>query len=280
MKGVDMRSPGTRRRTLALILLLTGAAWSGCSKKEIKLELTREIDPPKIESALFDPSGTLETGKPISVRVVLQGDSGLDASFDLRGAVSGENRAMTEERPGVYVGSFEVAGGLEGEVRAVGRLMHTASGTNSTRPVDGALTLMKPAVPPPPAPPTVCTAEMKADLDRRLEEIVVLFDFTLALLTEETRSTLEGHRAAITSNPLCNFFVLGHADIVGSPRQNFDLGEARAQAVARFLADALDIPRARMVARSLGEEHPLNDGPVGDARRRSRRVELRAVDPY
>ena len=74
---------------------------------------------------------------------------------------------------------------------------------------------------------------------------------------------------------------MGHADsqpISGRNRKvfadNYALSEARAQAVADYLATSLNVPAARVHVEGRGSDQPLNDGKDAASLAANRRVEI------
>jgi peptidoglycan-associated lipoprotein len=83
----------------------------------------------------------------------------------------------------------------------------------------------------------------------------VFFDFDSSDLTPNSRRTIEGWAAFMRQNPNVTFTVEGHCDERGTREYNLALGERRATAVKRFLAD-LGIEQRRVSTISYGKERP------------------------
>jgi outer membrane protein OmpA-like peptidoglycan-associated protein len=267
-------------RFLPRILSIVGVAallvlFPGCGgKREVTMELTREtvIASPGIQSLRFEPSDRVDTREsPQSVSVVLRGDSGLVASFDVEGRF--EARSMEETSPGVYSGSFVVAQGQIGELQAVGHLLHPPTGANADIRGSRPLTLYESVI------PEDCSERMAAAFDADLQNLKLPFEFDGIVLTDESRSQLDAATGVLQTNPYCTIYVLGHADAVGGEHYNFVLSTYRTLAVVNRLIE-LGIPRDRMEPHFFGEEEPLVPGDSDADRARNRRVELRAVNPY
>ena len=104
----------------------------------------------------------------------------------------------------------------------------------------------------------------------------VLFDFDKATIRDSAIPTLEkvARAAARTGRPIR---VEGHTDAIGTPARNQPLSEARARAVADWLASA-NIDRTRITSAGFGATRPIapnrtaagRDDPGG--RQRNRRV--------
>ncbi len=129
------------------------------------------------------------------------------------------------------------------------------------------------------SPPTECTPEMAAELDLGLRQLTSYFAFDKHKLVRKNRKLLSKSRSALESHPLCEIYVLGHADPQGIEPYNEHLSQQRVERVLRFL-ESLGIDTGRLEARPYGERYPATDGRTLIDRARNRRVELRAKDPY
>jgi chemotaxis protein MotB len=77
--------------------------------------------------------------------------------------------------------------------------------------------------------------------------------------------------------------VDGHTDNVplsgeGEFRDNWDLSQARALAVVRYMQDVLGFPPERMAATGFGEYRPVATGDSPEARAQNRRIELKLTE--
>jgi chemotaxis protein MotB len=77
--------------------------------------------------------------------------------------------------------------------------------------------------------------------------------------------------------------VDGHTDNVplsgeGEFRDNWELSQARALAVVRYMQDALGFPPERMAATGFGEYRPVAAGDSPEARAQNRRIELKLTE--
>jgi OOP family OmpA-OmpF porin len=260
--------------TIALV-----AAGTACStKKQVKLEMTREtvITNPAIDSLTLDPTGKIDTReRGYTVEVTMTGDPGLDATFDVEGRFEG--RAMREVEPGVYVGSFNVAAGEAGVPWVVGHLGHAPSGARQSLRHGGTLELWVAA--PPQQAVGECTESMQAELEAALRPLSVYFATGKYELDDTARALLRDNLSVLESNAPCVIYLLGHTDSSGEERLNALLSWERAMEVHGYLI-TLGLPRYRIEAHYFGESHPANAGDARDSLTRSRRVELRAVNPY
>jgi len=74
--------------------------------------------------------------------------------------------------------------------------------------------------------------------------------------------------------------VDGHTDtvpIIGGTQfaDNWELSQARALSVVRYLADVLGFPPDRLSANGFGEFQPVNPADTPEARAQNRRIELK-----
>lgn len=84
----------------------------------------------------------------------------------------------------------------------------------------------------------------------------VFFEYDSAVLNSEATRILDGQAAWLLSYPDVNVTVEGHTDERGTREYNLALGDRRANAVRNYLA-ALDVPAARILTISYGEERPM-----------------------
>jgi chemotaxis protein MotB len=77
--------------------------------------------------------------------------------------------------------------------------------------------------------------------------------------------------------------VDGHTDNVplsgqGEFRDNWELSQARALAVVRYMQDQLGFPPERLAATGFGEYRPVAEGDTPEARAQNRRIELKLTE--
>ncbi len=77
--------------------------------------------------------------------------------------------------------------------------------------------------------------------------------------------------------------VDGHTDDVPLTRggrfaDNWELSQARALSVVRYMTDDLDFPPERLAATGFGEFRPVDEGDTPDARAQNRRIELKLTE--
>ncbi len=129
--------------------------------------------------------------------------------------------------------------------------------------------VVEPAPPPVMAPETPKVGEQLA-LPEQIE-----FETGAARIkqTPKTLATLEALAQTMKDNPkITKLRVEGHTDNVGKPRSNDKLSKARAEAVAKWLAQH-DIAESRMVTFGFGAKRPLVPNDSADHRAQNRRTE-------
>jgi outer membrane protein OmpA-like peptidoglycan-associated protein len=92
-------------------------------------------------------------------------------------------------------------------------------------------------------------------------------------LTKEAKRQIDGFLGDLERTEDNVFFVAGHTDSVGGESHNYELGQRRASAVARYLTSK-GIDPLRVSAVSYGESMPLTSNSTSDGRRRNRRIEI------
>jgi len=101
------------------------------------------------------------------------------------------------------------------------------------------------------------------------------FDFDSYAITETAGTILNEAGDKLESHPGSIIEVIGHTDITGSSNYNFLLGEKRADAAKRFLADNFGISLYRMFTISQGENKPVAMPDERNASSKNRRVILK-----
>ena len=126
--------------------------------------------------------------------------------------------------------------------------------------------------------------------DRFVFSSEVLFESASATLAPAGRSSI-GQVAEILSDvsdqiPNSIDWIIrvdGHTDNVplsgtGEFRDNWELSQARALSVVRFLTEGLGFPPDRLAATGFGEYRPVNPTDTPDARAQNRRIELKLTE--
>jgi len=118
-------------------------------------------------------------------------------------------------------------------------------------------------------------AEGKFLYETVLTDDKVKFGFNKSELSKEAKSALDDFAAKIKSDNRAVYIeVQGHTDNVGSEKYNEDLGEARAEAVRRYLNQKDGFPLHRMNVISYGKSAPIADNKSREGRSQNRRVAL------
>lgn len=126
--------------------------------------------------------------------------------------------------------------------------------------------------------------------DRFVFSSEVLFPPGSAVLSEDGKrevakvaNILRSVAAEIPSELNWVIRVDGHTDNVpvtpgGQYRDNWELSQARALSVVRYMVDELGIPPNRLAANGFGEFQPVDNADTSEARARNRRIELKLTE--
>jgi outer membrane protein OmpA-like peptidoglycan-associated protein len=127
-------------------------------------------------------------------------------------------------------------------------------------------------------PPTASSASAPKTPEPVTETLVVHFGFGQWQLDNPSRLALLKAVKRLRENPALMVKVVGHADNVGSPSQNLQLSQRRADEVGRFLIES-GIKRNRIQTLAIGEARPVasNRSPTG--RDQNRRVAITLLTP-
>ncbi len=131
-----------------------------------------------------------------------------------------------------------------------------------------------------PMSPTASTAEVKPPAATAMAAPafkVVYFEFDKSVLTPEAQDALKYNRDYLLANPDVRIMIEGHCDERGTNEYNLALGERRANAARRFLAD-LGIDPNRMEVISYGEERPADPASTEAAWAKNRRAEFKKTN--
>lgn len=103
----------------------------------------------------------------------------------------------------------------------------------------------------------------------------VKFGFDRSELSAEAKAALDAFaKKLLAENKNVYVEVQGHTDSIGSPEYNLSLGQARAEAVMRYLNIQHGFPLHRMNAISYGTAKPIADNKTSGGRAKNRRVAL------
>ena len=104
------------------------------------------------------------------------------------------------------------------------------------------------------------------------------FKFGSAELPEPIQQRIDQMIAELKANPRGNFVEIeGHTDSSGDKTINQRIGEARAEAVKRYLYEKHQVPLHKMNVISYGEEKPVSPNNTRDGRAQNRRVVIRIL---
>jgi peptidoglycan-associated lipoprotein len=118
-------------------------------------------------------------------------------------------------------------------------------------------------------------AEGKFLYETTLSSQVANFSFNGSKLSDEMKQALDEFAAKVKADNKNVFIeIQGHTDSIGTPEFNLALGQARAEAVRRYLAIEGGIPLHRMSVISYGESAPVADNMYRPGRAENRRVTL------
>ena len=99
-----------------------------------------------------------------------------------------------------------------------------------------------------------------------------------AKLSDEAKAALDQMVAQVKSQKSAIWVEIeGHTDAVGDASYNEKLGQARAEAVKRYLYEQHQVPLHKMNAISFGEDKPVGDNKKRDGRSQNRRVVIKVL---
>jgi outer membrane protein OmpA-like peptidoglycan-associated protein len=107
----------------------------------------------------------------------------------------------------------------------------------------------------------------------------VLFGVSASKLTDEGKKELDDFAKQADGLPRFVIEVQGFTDKTGSPVTNEALSQARAEEVARYLANEHKIPVRSIATLGSGYAQPVADDKTRDGRKQNRRVEVRLFVP-
>jgi peptidoglycan-associated lipoprotein len=122
------------------------------------------------------------------------------------------------------------------------------------------------------APPTAKPAAPPTPAVKAFED--VYFDSGKSTLTDQARKTLADHADYLKQNPALAITIEGYADDRGSMEFNLGLGEKRAEAVRRALADSG--VKNTLTVTSFGKDRPVCTEKTAACYAKNRRVHLAA----
>ena len=142
---------------------------------------------------------------------------------------------------------------------------------------------VQPAAPVPaqaqPEPAARVVSNGQDELDRAMEQlrnVSVFFEFDSATLTSDARDKLAAVGTVLARYPDLKVRIEGNCDERGTEQYNLALGQRRADAAKRYLAE-LGAKPVQLVAISFGSEKPRAAGHDEDAWQQNRRADLAAL---
>lgn len=133
---------------------------------------------------------------------------------------------------------------------------------------------------PVPAIPTTEIKNNEADSLMKLKALMpkdleIFFEFDNAKFKPDPQleNNLAPFRAWLDKYPGSKLCVTGHTDLVGTAEFNQDLGQKRAEAVAKII-QGMGIPAERMSVESMGETKPIAEYITPEGRAKNRRTEI------
>lgn len=111
------------------------------------------------------------------------------------------------------------------------------------------------------------------------KSVTVLFGVDKAMLSDDAKGQIDDLAKQATSTDRYVIEVQGFTDKSGSAEYNNQLSERRAQAVARYLANAANVPVRNITMLGQGYAQPVADDKTRDGRKQNRRVEVKLWIP-
>jgi len=112
-----------------------------------------------------------------------------------------------------------------------------------------------------------------------LKSETVLFGFNKKDLDKDAKAQLDQFSQSASGLDRYVIEVQGYTDKTGSMSANEALSQARAQSVARYLANESKVPLRNITLLGSGYANPVGDDKTRDGRKQNRRVELRIFVP-
>ena len=124
---------------------------------------------------------------------------------------------------------------------------------------------------------------VEASTKRLVYEVVISedqgkFKFGSAELPKDVQTRIDEMIADLKANPRGSYVEIeGHTDSSGDKSVNRRIGEARAEAVKRYLYETHQVPLHKMNVISWGEEKPVSPNKTREGRAQNRRVVIRVL---
>ena len=124
---------------------------------------------------------------------------------------------------------------------------------------------------------------VEASNKRLVYEVVISedqgnFKFGSTTLPETVQARIDQMIADLKANPRGTYVEIeGHTDSSGDPTVNRRIGEARAEAVKRYLYETHQVPLHKINVISYGEDKPVSPNKTREGRAQNRRVVIRIL---
>jgi len=107
------------------------------------------------------------------------------------------------------------------------------------------------------------------------KDLMIYFEFNEAKFKADpqTDNSIAEFKAWLEKYPGSMLSVTGHADLVGTPEFNQDLGLKRAQIISKYL-ESQGISAGRIITESKGESQPVAGFITKEGRAKNRRTEI------
>lgn len=100
------------------------------------------------------------------------------------------------------------------------------------------------------------------------------FAFDSDALSPDARQQIDGFLSDLENTQDVIFLVAGHTDSTGSESHNYELGQRRADSVARYLTARKGIDPLHVSTLSYGASTPIAKNSTAEGRQRNRRIEI------
>jgi hypothetical protein len=118
------------RLAAAVPPVLAAALLAGCAGKKLELEVSGSVmyDKPRLDSIAHTLSDARADGGTVTVSIVMVGDAGLQATFDISPGIA-DHQPLKESGAGKYVGEFSFPRTtVGGPFTIFGRVAHEKAG--------------------------------------------------------------------------------------------------------------------------------------------------------
>ncbi len=124
---------------------------------------------------------------------------------------------------------------------------------------------------------TLNSAVQNLDTYKQVSDVSVNFGFNKSNLTKDAEATLDQLGGQLGSQKSYILSLTGGTDSVGSATYNYQLSDARAEAVVQYLASKYNVPAHRFYLIGLGKDKAVADNTTAAGRAQNRRVEVQLL---